>query len=373
MKQLLIITICATLFATNLSYAEDTSSSLRTRIKSLMEDYYTNSLQIEYTADYRPKSSDSSNSIKSFVEYYLKSMSYPFSILVEDSSSDTLFVQYQVPSWVNLKFLHRRFSRDILKACVYTGTFSSSEAGQELDILLSSKQKVQIVFSKHHPRAKVAIIVDDMGYMGKGYRLLKKIPQSITYAVLPFYEQSKILAKQSYKLGYELMLHMPMQPAKGRTYFDFDHMIKEGLTPIEVRSRTKSVLASVPYIVGVNNHQGSLSTSNQAYMDAIMTEVKLHQNLYFIDSITSSKSVAYKTAKKMGVSTLKRNYGFLDNDKDIEKIVSNFIGLIKRSYKTKTLIAIMHEKKVSAEALIEVLPLFQDAEIEIVSPGDILY
>ncbi|MCO4782862.1 MAG: divergent polysaccharide deacetylase family protein [Candidatus Cloacimonetes bacterium] len=373
MKQLFSITFLAMLFAISSIHTNEQIPSLRSRIKSLMEDYYSNNIKLDYTADYRPIQSDSNQSIKAFLETYLDSLSYPYSILVHDDRSDHFFIQYQVPNWVNLKFLHRKFSRDIFKNCGYSGQFNSNEVGQELEINLQNRQQAHIIFSKNHPRAKVAIIVDDMGYMGKGYRLLKKIPLSITFAVLPFYEQSKVLAKQSYKLGYELMLHMPMQPAKGRAYFDFDHMIKEGLSPLEVQSRTKSLLSSVPLIVGVNNHQGSLSTSNQKYMDIIMQEIKDHSKLYFIDSITSSKSVAFKTAKRLGVPTLKRNYGFLDNDKDQNIIRNNLRGLIKKSYKRKTQIAIMHEKKVSALALMDVIQEFKDAEIEIVSPGDLLY
>ncbi|MCJ8346942.1 divergent polysaccharide deacetylase family protein [bacterium] len=337
-----------------------------------MKDYYKKNVQFTFSDQYRLQENASFLEIQAYIKYYLASINYPVALISEKSSDNHLYLEYGFPSWVNLKFLNRKFSRDLFLKINYQSTLHNSEIGQDLEISLSQSRDIQVVFSKDHSRAKVALIVDDMGYKGKGYRIYKKIPMSITFAILPFYEQSSILAKESYKLGYELMLHMPMQPAKGRTFFDYDHMIKSGLSREEIESRTKSVLTSVPLISGVNNHQGSLSTSDQEIMDGVMTQIAAHKNLYFIDSLTSSKSVAYKTAKGMSIPTLKRNYAFLDNAKDIDKIKVKLKGLIKNSYKKSVQIAIMHEKKVSAEALLQMIDQFKEAGIEIISPSDVL-
>ncbi|PCJ18966.1 MAG: hypothetical protein COB02_09540 [Candidatus Cloacimonadota bacterium] len=354
------------------NYSNDTRPSLRSRIKELMQSYQKRT--IIFNEQYRPNQKTPTHQLQSYIEYYLRSLQYPFKIISEESDNDDLYIQYQLPSWVNLRFLNKKLSRDILSQCIYKSEISSSEVEQYLDISLGYNKKIQISFSKDHARAQVAIIVDDMGYRGKGYQLYKKIPLSVTFAILPFYEQSKLLAKESFKLGYELMLHMPMQPAKGRAYFSSDNIIKEGLTAEQIKSRIKSAISSIPYIQGINNHQGSLATSNQMMMDSVMSQVINHSSqLYFIDSLTSSKSVAYKTAKKIGIPTLKRSFAFLDNDKDINKIKNKLNKLIKTSYKKKLQIAIMHEKRSSAQALIQMIQSFKDADIEIVSPSDILY
>ena len=68
-------------------------------------------------------------------------------------------------------------------------------------------------------------------------------------------------------------------------------------------------LKTVPYHVGVNNHMGSLGTTNVELMKIVLGELKT-RGLFFLDSQTTTDSVAYEVAVQLGVPALKRDVFF---------------------------------------------------------------
>ena len=78
-------------------------------------------------------------------------------------------------------------------------------------------------------------------------------------------------------------------------------------------------------------------------MRSVMKVLKA-RNLFFLDSATSSNSVAYRIAVENGLNSAK-NEAFLDNVLDVKEIASQFENAVKeaRSKKTKkNLVAICH-------------------------------
>lgn len=65
-------------------------------------------------------------------------------------------------------------------------------------------------------KAKVAIIIDDFGGNIDGvYRFLKaEIP--ITVAVMPFLDESTEQSVAADELGFEVIIHLPLEPIKGK-------------------------------------------------------------------------------------------------------------------------------------------------------------
>ena len=110
----------------------------------------------------------------------------------------------------------------------------------------------------------------------------------------------------------------------------------------------------MPYIKGVNNHMGSKFTQNKKYMKIVLNEIKKH-HLFFVDSLTTNKSVGYKLARQMGIPALKRNI-FLDATKDLNDIKAR-IETLKRWAKAKRkLVVICHPYLTTLMALKEALP-----------------
>jgi len=69
----------------------------------------------------------------------------------------------------------------------------------------------------------------------------------------------------------------------------------------------------------VNNHLGSVATQNMRAMVAVM-KVLEPRRLYFFDSLTSNKSVAYTAARSLGIRAA-RNDLFIDADTDDPEVV----------------------------------------------------
>jgi polysaccharide deacetylase 2 family uncharacterized protein YibQ len=77
---------------------------------------------------------------------------------------------------------------------------------------------------------------------------------------------------------------------------------------------------------GVNNHMGSRFTEYSEGMRQVM-EVLAERGLYFVDSLTSPRSVGYRMAKEMGVRAYRRDV-FLDVVQDEAKIQAQFLKLL---------------------------------------------
>src|SRR4051812_26164190 len=164
---------------------------------------------------------------------------------------------------------------------------------------------------KEAKELKAAIIIDDFGGGTGGVRDFLEGDIPITAAVMPFTENSKAHAEWAHKNGFEVMVHLPMQPKKGKRSWLGPKPITVDLSPEKVKQRVEEALKSVPYAVGMNNHMGSLAVEDEEIVRAIV-EVARERKLYIIDSGTSPKSKFPKVAKEMNVPLLKRDV-FLDD------------------------------------------------------------
>jgi polysaccharide deacetylase 2 family uncharacterized protein YibQ len=158
---------------------------------------------------------------------------------------------------------------------------------------------------------KAAIIIDDFGGGTGGVRDFLEGNIPITVAIMPFTERSKKHAEWAHKNGFEVMIHLPMEPKRGKRSWLGPKPITVDLTPKEVRQRVEEAIESVPYAVGLNNHMGSLAVEDEEIVRAIV-EVSKERKLYIIDSGTSQKTKFPEIAKELGVPLLKRDV-FLDD------------------------------------------------------------
>src|SRR3546814_18411501 len=94
------------------------------------------------------------------------------------------------------------------------------------------------------------------------------------------------------------LLHLPLQPIAAKP----QPMPLGTRASDPVRDAALSrLLASVPHLGGVNNHEGSLTTSSRAAMHWLMGQLVAHRVGYFIDSYTRARSVAYPIARAHGI------------------------------------------------------------------------
>lgn len=180
--------------------------------------------------------------------------------------------------------------------------------------------------------ALVAIVIDDLGQDLKTARELLSLPAKLTFAVMPGLPQSRKVAELARQHSRELLVHLPME-YRGRKGTPAAGMLRADMTPLDFLNTLTDDLASVPGATGVNNHEGSSLTENKEAMKFLMAELKA-RNLFFLDSLTSPKSLAYATAKEFGLRAIRRDV-FLDNDSGNEDAIRRQLDELARIAKAE--------------------------------------
>ena len=123
-------------------------------------------------------------------------------------------------------------------------------------------------------------------------------------------------------------------------------------------------LASVPHVVGINNHMGSLLTTRPPAMTDLMQELRRRQ-LFFVDSRTATDSVAAATAQAQGIPVLARDV-FLDDDPSPEAVVAQLAQLERLARRHGYALGIGHPHPATLAALEQWLPQLAARGIDLV-------
>lgn len=160
-------------------------------------------------------------------------------------------------------------------------------------------------------RSRVAIIVDDFGNNMRGTDEMFALPVKITVAVMPFLPTSEQDARRAHERGYDVLVHLPMEPRQGKPEWLGPGAVLTGMTDAEVRERVEAALDNVPYAIGINNHMGSKVTGDERVMGIVLAVCK-ERGLFFVDSHTNYRSVAGRMARELGLPPVE-NHIFLDD------------------------------------------------------------
>ncbi len=162
-------------------------------------------------------------------------------------------------------------------------------------------------------KGKLIFVFDDAGHNLEQLQYFLDLPFPCTIAVLPKLPNSRETARRIRAAGKELILHQPMQ-AVNQNVDPGEGAVKPGMNREEIKKIVASNVEEIGPISGMNNHEGSLITSDEEAMEAVL-ELCKEKNIYFLDSRTSSKSVVPQVAKKLNMSIWERAV-FLDNKRD---------------------------------------------------------
>ena len=215
----------------------------------------------------------------------------------------------------------------------------------------------------------VSIIIDDMGYQLKTGKKAVSLPGAFTYSFLPHSPYANELATLANNNQKEVMLHLPMESEGGKALGPGG--LTECMTAQKFQDVLNSNLKSVPFVKGFNNHMGSLLTKSALWMSKVMNEAGKHKDLYFVDSKTTSDSVAYKVAKQYGVSAVQRNI-FLDHDMSDKMITRQLNKLVKRAKSKGSALAIGHPKTLTLAVLKQWLPKLDEEGIRLVPVSELI-
>ena len=160
--------------------------------------------------------------------------------------------------------------------------------------------------------ARIALVIDDVGYSLDTLQVFLDFPGPIALAVLPQLPHSRESARLIRKAGKELLLHLPMEAMNGED--PGPGAILSSHSAGEIRELLKRNLAGLEAAVGVNNHMGSRATADLRVMEVVMEHLR-GSGRFFLDSRTTAATVAPAAAQAASVDFIERDV-FVDNQTD---------------------------------------------------------
>lgn len=315
----------AQIFAQNATKAQE-----KKRVKGLFVDYYADNL------------SDKSSVI----------MSDKFSVKVEqdENLSANLDTNLSLASKIdtNLIFDKGKTLLSLMPHKGYVSVFSP--------ILRLEKSDKNASTAKRQ-KPKLCIIIDDMATREQ-VKALKATGLKLTPSFFPpdsTHPKTPILARE-----FEFfMVHLPLSA---------QHYASEELQTLYTSDTYEYILAEIARIKRsfsglkfINNHTGSLFTSDTQAMRRLFRALQKHE-LVFVDSVTTSATKGAFVAKEFNQKPIKRDI-FLDNDDKTPAIKDKIKEAVQIAHKNGFAIAIAHPKKNTFKALTQSKDLLQSVEL----------
>lgn len=148
--------------------------------------------------------------------------------------------------------------------------------------------------------------------------------------------------------------------------------LRPGMTSGDLTSLVNQMLQAIPYVVGVNNHQGSQATSDSALMSELMPILRDRQ-LFYIDSRTSATTVAFDTARENGVRCAFRNVPFLDDVVEVNAVRKQLELALRGAREKGAAVAIGHPHPATLQALSELLPHAEAQGVRLVFASNLVH
>ena len=200
----------------------------------------------------------------------------------------------------------------------------------------------------------ISIIIDDLGYTYQRDMRIANLAAPITCAILPHTPYGVMVAERAHRLHKEILLHQPMQAidnwddlGPGAVSLDMD--------AAQFQAIIRDNLNSIPHVTGINNHMGSLLTRHPGHMSWLMEVLEQREDLFLVDSFTTSASVVGQIANEYWIPNIRRDI-FLDNERSIEHITAQFNKLLTTARKNGYALAIGHPYPQTITVLENLLP-----------------
>ncbi|MFB1644152.1 divergent polysaccharide deacetylase family protein [Campylobacter molothri] len=228
---------------------------------------------------------------------------------------------------------------------------NSSYMEQNLSTNIQSIQKKD----KYLP--KLAIIIDDMANASQ-VRNLKALNLKLNPSFFPPDKNHPNTPKLASDFNF-YMVHLPLAA------IHYNKPELDTLNPNDSEERIFKKIAQIKKdfknLKYINNHTGSLFTSNEKAMKHLYEALK-SQNLLFVDSKTIGNSKALKVSKEMAMIYIQRDI-FLDNEDNVAYVKKQLESAVKLAQKKGFAIAIGHPRKNTLKALEQSKNLLDKVEL----------
>ena len=212
---------------------------------------------------------------------------------------------------------------------------------------------------------RIAIIIDDLGYRKTAGERAIALPGPVSVAILPETPRGAYLAELAHDAGKEVLLHLPLQAAGDTDPVSDDTLVLD-MSQQQFAAAFATSIASLPHVVGVNSHRGSLLTRHPGHMSWLMDEISARGDLFFVDSYTTAESVALAVAREKGIPAMRRHV-FLDPDTEADTIIREFERLKDLAAQQGYAVGIGHPYPGTLSFLEEALPSLELDGFDLVS------
>jgi polysaccharide deacetylase 2 family uncharacterized protein YibQ len=214
--------------------------------------------------------------------------------------------------------------------------------------------------------ARMAIVIDDVGYSLEGLREFLALPFPLAFSVLPDLPHSREAGRMIAEAGRELLVHLPMEPSGGMN--PGPGAVLTSQSDEEIRQLLERSLERLPQAVGLNNHMGSLATADRRVMGLVLGFLRAH-GLFFLDSRTTPDTLGPQMAGPLGVRLLERTV-FLDNENSAAYIEAALQHGVRAARLRGSAVLIGHVQNVElAGELRRLLPELAGEGVRLVPPG----
>ena len=196
-----------------------------------------------------------------------------------------------------------------------------------------------------------------------------ELPGAVTISFLPRTPYAARLAREAHAWGKEVMLHLPMDSLHERPLGPGG--LTQAMSREEFLATLRDDIAAIPYVHGINNHMGSRMTTDGTRMLWLMSELRAHEGLFFVDSRTSSQSVAGPLAVNNGIPSSRRDI-FLDNVREPAAIARQFQRLVATARRHGSAIGIGHPYPATLEVLEHYLPQVAQQGVQLVPVSQVI-
>jgi len=204
---------------------------------------------------------------------------------------------------------------------------------------------------KHRRGGDIVLIIDDLGFEGQPLDRVMLLDPNVNCAILPNADKAAQFAEKLHARGFEILCHLPMEPRGSET--PGRNAILTSMSDDEIARATRENVGAVPHASGVNNHMGSLATTDRRVMKSVFRA--LPHGMYFVDSRTIGGSVAADVARELNVRTATRNV-FLDDDTNESAVRKQVAALAAAAERNGFAIGIGHPHPATMRVLAEELP-----------------
>lgn len=202
-----------------------------------------------------------------------------------------------------------------------------------------------VTTSRNH-KPMLILIIDDVSQK-RQLAAIRALPYHITPSIFPPSQMNRY----SYRLARGLkhyMIHLPMQSSSAKMN-NFTKTMKITDSYRQIAARVREIRKYFPSAVFVNNHTGSVFTSNYAAMRRAYIELK-RNGFIFVDSRTTGHSTVRKITQLYKDHYIARDI-FLDNVQKRSAILAQLKKAVRIAKHRGYAIAIGHPHPATLDAL----------------------